>query len=78
MTQNYDLVSGEILAGRLGGDDDLMVFRSRVFVFLLAGDVELLCEPNNLLLDEREIQSVFQQNILFPPDCIEKVSEIYL
>ena len=56
----------------------MMVFRARVFMFLLAGHVQLLCQPNYLLLDEREVQSVFQQNILFPPDCCEKVSQIYL
>ena len=47
-------------------------------MFLLAGHVQLLCQPNYLLLDEHEVQSVFQQNILFPPDCCEKVCEIYL
>ena len=47
-------------------------------MFLLAGHVQLLCQPNHLLLDEHEVQSVFQQNILFPPDGCEKVSEIYL
>ena len=56
----------------------MMVFRARVFMFLLAGHVQLLCQPNYLLLDEREVQSVFQPNILFPPDCCEKVSQIYL
>ena len=54
------------------------MFRSCVLMFLLAGHVQLLCQPNYLLLDEHEVQSVFQQNILFPPDCCEKVSEIYL
>ena len=56
----------------------MMVFRARVFMFLLAGHVQLLCQPHHLLLDEPEVQSVFQQNILFPPYCCEKVGEIYL
>ena len=51
--------------------------RSRLSLVLLARHVQLMRQPDHLLLDERPVQGLLQPNILFRPKCFEEFRKTF-